>query len=124
MIMHVRPLGLCVAGAVIVASITGIVWVLEAVGKRHAQPLAASGSSAAHEGISLTPRNRSDLASIAGRMGVTPDMALEIAVNRLAVSVMKLREGDPANVDFDQSIKTAESGPDATSASLPGFGRA
>lgn len=73
------------------------------------------------EDVALTLGNRSDLASIAARMGVTPNMALEIAINRLAVSIMNLREGDLANVDFGQSIKTLTSSPDATSTSLSGF---
>ena len=56
-------------------------------------------------------------------MGVAPQKALDMAVNRFYIAIMDLKEGDLADVDFSQSLsdKEAALGPDAVSTSLAGF---
>jgi hypothetical protein len=68
----------------------------------------------------VTAGNRSDLADIATRMGVTPGLALEIAINRLHVAFFSKPEGDLVDVDFSKSLPAQALGPGAISVSLPG----
>jgi transcriptional regulator with XRE-family HTH domain len=72
--------------------------------------------------VSLTPENQAALLQCAYRMGTSPAIALDMAVNRFHIAVMQLKEGDLANVDFSQSLKDGDAalGPDAESSSLPG----
>ena len=74
--------------------------------------------------LSLTTDNQAAMMQCAYRMGIAPQKALELAVNRFHVAIMDLKEGDLADVDFSQSLsdKDAALGPDAVSTSLPGFG--
>lgn len=68
---------------------------------------------------SLTQRSRADLVAAAARMGITPELALEMALNRFYVKVMRLTEGDLATVDFSRSLPAEALSRQATSASLP-----
>lgn len=73
------------------------------------------------EDACLTEGNRFHLTEIAARMGVTPGLALEFAINRLHAAFFSREEGELAAVDFGQSLPTPEAlGPEASSVSLAG----
>lgn len=70
--------------------------------------------------FTLDPLRQNDLQAIADRLGVSQEMALEIAINRVYLQLFPLLEGDLADVDFSQSLSPEAIGPTAISTSLPG----
>lgn len=73
----------------------------------------------------LTQKNVKALIECAQRMGVTPELALEMAIARFRIDVMQLAEGDLADVDFSQSLRDEDIVPQAGARtfSLQGFER-
>lgn len=69
----------------------------------------------------LSPAVRNSIAECALRLGVSDELALEMAVNRMHIAVMNLSEGDLNDVDFSQSLPDEPPRAGATSKSLPGF---
>lgn len=68
--------------------------------------------------LSHTVKRR--LADCASRLGVSEEIALEMAINRMHINVANLREGDLNLVDFTQSLTTGHGSPGSTSKSIPG----
>lgn len=72
--------------------------------------------------VCITPQNQAALMQCAYRLGLSPALALEMAVSRFHIAVMQLKEGDLANVNLAESMKNDDAvlGADAVSTKLPG----
>lgn len=68
----------------------------------------------------LSDTQEAVLAAAAARLNVTHELALEMAVSRLALDVGLMPEGDLCRVDMSQSLED-EPGSEALFACIPGF---
>lgn len=69
----------------------------------------------------LSEVQQSTLTAAATRLGVTVEVALEMAISRLALSAGLMSEGDLSRLDMSQSLEY-KPGSEASSKSLPCVG--